>query len=267
MADPTVAQLSLAAAAAAVATAVNAIAGGGTFVAFPVLTGLGGMTEKAANVTCTLGIWPGSASAVLAVRRSVADLPRRMTVAYCLLALVGGGCGAELLEHTSDRTFAFAIPWLLLFATAVFAMGDRVARWAGRGAASAASAAADPATGWAIFVGGVQFILSVYGGYFGAGMGVLTLAGLSLVGLRDLRQVNVLKVLMSTATNLSAAVVFLFGPVQWRFVAPMAVAGAIGGFAGMHVAQRLSRRTLRAVILVVASGLTAAYFWKVYGVR
>ena len=262
MTPSTIAHLSLAAAAAAVATAVNAVAGGGTFVAFPVLTGVGGLTEKAANVTCTLGIWPGSLTSAVTVRRSVAALPRRLTVAYCGLALVGGGVGAELLEHTSDRTFAFAIPWLLLFATTVFALGDRVARWAGRGTHSAA---ADPATGWAVFVGGVQLVLSVYGGYFGAGMGVLTLAGLSLVGLGDLRQVNVLKVLMSTFTNLSAAAVFLFGPVQWRYVGPMAAAGMVGGFAGMSIAQRLPRQVLRAVILVVASGLTAAYFWKVYG--
>ena len=261
---PAPVQLSLVAAAAAVATAVNAVAGGGTFLAFPVLTGVGGLTEKAANVACTLGLWPGSAASVAAVGRSVAALPRRMTVAYCLLALLGGGLGAELLEHTSDRTFYVAIPWLLLFATVVFSLGDRVARWAGREAAGAA-ASAQPHAGWAVFVGGVQFVLSIYGGYFGAGMGVLALAGLSLVGLPDLRQVNVLKVLMSTATNLSAALVFLFGPVDWRFVGPMAVTGAAGGFAGMWVAQRLPRRVLRTVILTIATALTAAYFWKVYG--
>ncbi len=267
MSSPTLSHVMLAAAAAAVATAVNAVAGGGTFVAFPVLTGVGGMTERAANVTCTLGVWPGSAASVVAVRRSVARLPRRMTVAYCGLALAGGGVGAELLEHTSDHAFYLAIPWLLLFATVVFSLGDRVARWAGRGSADAAADAADLHSGWAIFVGVVQFALSIYGGYFGAGMGVLTLAGLSLVGMGDLRQLNVLKVLMSTFTNLSAVAVFLFGPVEWRFAWPMAVAGVVGGFVGMHVAQRLPRKVLRATILTVAGGLTAAYFWKVYGPR
>ncbi len=258
---PTLMPVALAAAAAAVATAVNAVAGGGTFVAFPVLTGVGGLSERAANVTCTLGVWPGSVASAVAGRRAVARLPRRLTVAYVLLALAGGGVGAELLEHTSDHAFYLAIPWLLLFATAVFAAGDRVARWAGRGGGEAAELHG----GWAAFVGVVQFVLSVYGGYFGAGMGVLTLAGLSLVGLGDLRQVSVLKVLMSTATNASAVAVFLCGPVQWRFAGPMAAAGVAGGFVGMHVAQRLPRRVLRATILTIASGLTAAYFWKVYG--
>ncbi len=267
MTHPTLTHVALAAAATAVATAVNAVAGGGTFVAFPVLTGVGGLTERAANVTCTLGVWPGSVASVVAVRRDVARLPRRMAVAYVLLALAGGGVGAELLEHTSDHAFYLAIPWLLLFATVVFAAGDRVARWAGRDARLAGRGSGEAAelhSGWAAFVGVVQFVLSVYGGYFGAGMGVLTLAGLSLVGLGDLRQVNVLKVLMSTATNASAVAVFVFGPVEWRFVGPMAACGVAGGFVGMRVAQRLPRRVLRATILTVASGLTAAYFWKVY---
>ncbi len=261
MTHPTLTQIALAAAATAVATAVNAVAGGGTFIAFPVLTGGGGLTARAANVTCTLGVWPGSVASAVSARRAVGRLPRRMTVAYVGLALAGGGIGAELLEHTSDHAFYLAIPWLLLFATAVFAAGDRVARWAGRGGGGAA---AELHTGWAVFVGVVQLVLSVYGGYFGAGMGVLTLAGLSLVGLGDLRQVNVLKVLMSTATNASAVAVFLCGPVQWRFAGPMAACGVIGGVVGMHVAQRLPRGMLRAAILTIATGLTAAYFWKVY---
>ena len=261
MDHPTLLKVTIAAAAAAVATTVNAVAGGGTFLAFPVMTGVAGLPERVANVTCTLGVWPGSAAAVLAVRRSVAALPRRMTVAYCVVGLVGGAIGAELLEHTSDHTFYLAIPWLLGFATLVFALGDRVAKLAGRGTASAEAVA----TKWVVIVGGLQLLLSVYGGFFGAGMGVLTLAVMSLLGLDDLRQLNVLKVLMATATNAAAVAVFLCGPVQWRYVVPMAIAGAAGGFGGMHVAQRLPRHVLRIIILTIASGLTAAYFWKVYG--
>ena len=258
---PTLSHVLIATAAAAVATAVNAVAGGGTFLAFPVMTGVAGLTERAANVTCTLGVWPGSAAAVLAVRRSVAALPRRMVVGYCAVAAAGGTAGAVLLEHTSDHTFYLAIPWLLGFATAVFALGDRVAAWVGRGTASAAGLQ----TRWVVIVGGLQLLLSLYGGFFGAGMGVLTLATMSLLGLDDLRQLNVLKVLMATATNAAAVAVFLCGPVQWRYALPMAVAGAFGGFGGMQVAQRLPRAVLRATIFTIASGLTAAYFWKVYG--
>jgi uncharacterized membrane protein YfcA len=245
------------------AAGLNAVAGGGTFLLFPVLTGIVKMSEKAANIACTIGLWPGSASSVVAVRRELMQLPRGIVIGYTLICLAGGTAGAELLLHTSEVTFHYVIPWLLLFATLVFAMGKRIARWAGREATAAASHG--HSVGWAVFVGAVQFVVSIYGGYFGAGMGVLTLAGLSLVGLGDIRQINVLKVLLSTSTNLTAAIIFLFGPVQWHYVGPMAVSATVGGFVGMLVAQRLPQGLLRAVILTIASALTAAYFWKAYG--
>jgi uncharacterized protein len=256
------AMLMLVCLAAFIAAALNAIAGGGTFLAFPVLTGLAGLTEKAANVACTIGLWPGSASAVAAVRREFKFLPRYMVLGYTLAALAGGLIGAELLLHTSERTFYYAIPWLLAFATSVFAMGKRIAKWANREAA--AEAGKGHSYLWIGFVGFIQFILSIYGGYFGAGMGVLTLAGLSFVGLSDIRQINVLKVLLSTATNLTAAIVFMFGPVQWHFVGVMALSSTLGGYVGMHAAQRLPEKWLRRVILSIATLLTVGYFWKVY---
>jgi uncharacterized membrane protein YfcA len=248
--------------AAFVASGLNAIAGGGTFLAFPALTGFAGLSEKAANVACTIGLWPGSASAVVAVRRSFSQLPRWMVIGYALAALTGGVLGAELLLHTKEVTFHYAIPWLLAFATTVFAMGERIARWARREAASETDKGHQ--VKWSVFVGFIQFVLSIYGGYFGAGMGVLTLAGLSFVGLGDIRQINVLKVLLSTATNLTAAIVFLFGPVKWHYVGPMAGSSILGGFVGMHVAQKLPQIWLRRAILSIAVLLTCAYFWKVY---
>ncbi len=245
--------------AAFVAAAVNAVAGGGTFLAFPALTQLGGLSEKLANIACTIGLWPGSAASVLAVWKQVKALPRGMVLAYTLVCLTGGAVGAWLLLHTAEATFHYVIPWLLLFATIVFAAGKRISRWAGR------DTVANHSPGWVFVVGLVQFAIAIYGGYFGAGIGVLTLAGLSLVGFEDLKKVNVLKVLLSTATNLTAAVTFLFGPVPWRFAGPMAVASFAGGFVGMHGAQRLPQPVLRAVVLSIASLLTAVFFWKVYG--
>ena len=244
------------------AAGLNAIAGGGTFIAFPALTGLAQLSEKAANVACTIGLWPGAASSVVAVRKELVTLPRYMVIGYTLAALAGGALGAELLLHTPVITFHYAIPWLLAFATTVFAMGQRISKWARREADYESAHA--HSLGWGLFVGFIQFVLSIYGGYFGAGMGVLTLAGLSLVGLGDIKKINVLKVLISTGTNLTAAIVFLFGPVDWRFVGPMAVSSTIGGFVGMQVAQRLPQAWLRRIILSIAVLLTAGYFWKVY---
>jgi uncharacterized membrane protein YfcA len=244
---------------ALVAAAVNAVAGGGTFLVFPALTQWAGLSEKLANIACTVGLWPGSAASALAVRRNLRVLPRAILLGYTVACLTGGTLGAWLLLHTAETTFHYAIPWLLLFATSVFAMGPRISRWAGR------ETAQNRSTRWTILVGFVQFIIAIYGGYFGAGIGVLTLAGLSVLGLEDIRQINILKVLLSTATNLTAAIVFLSGPVPWRLAGPMAAASAVGGFVGMHAAQRLPQTILRAMILTIASLLTAAFFWKVYG--
>ncbi len=127
-----------------VAAGVNAVAGGGTFLMFPILTTTAKLSELAANVACTIGLWPGSASSVVAVQRDIRQLPRRIVAGYALLCLTGGAIGAELLEHTSEKTFHYFIPWLLLFATIVFLMGQRIARWAGREANSAARTAIQP---------------------------------------------------------------------------------------------------------------------------
>ncbi|HTW94634.1 MAG TPA: sulfite exporter TauE/SafE family protein [Tepidisphaeraceae bacterium] len=241
-----------------IAGAVNAVAGGGTFLAFPALTGIAGLSEKAANIGCTIGLWPGSATSVIPAAPRLLRLPRRVVISYMLVCLAGGVIGSFLLRYTPERSFRLAIPWLLGFATLVFSLGNRVARWAGRDGQP-------HSTGWLVFSGCVQFVIAIYGGYFGAGIGVLTLAGLSVSGLGDIQKINALKVLLSTCTNLTAAIVFLFGPVAWRFIAPMAVASAGGGFIGMMVAQRLPQKVLRGVILAVGIGLTGYYFWNVYG--
>jgi uncharacterized membrane protein YfcA len=243
---------------ALIAAALNAIAGGGTFIAFPALTAIGGISEKAANVACTIGLWPGSASSIIPARHELRELPLRVVVTYALICLAGGTVGSILLLVTPARDFSLAIPWLLAFATIVFSMGGRIGEFARRNSQGAHS------RGWVIVVGSVQFLFAVYGGYFGAGMGILTLAGLSLTGLGDMRRLNALKVLLATMTNLAAAVVFLLGPVDWRFVAPMAGCSLVGGIVGMTGAQRLPQKMLRRIILIVATGLTGAYFWKVY---
>ena len=241
-----------------IAGALNAIAGGGTFIAFPALTAIGGISEKAANVACTIGLWPGSAGSIIPARAELRQLPRKIVVIYALLCLAGGTAGSILLLATPVQDFSLAIPWLLAFATIVFSMGGRIAEFAKRNSQGSHS------RGWVIVVGSVQFLFAVYGGYFGAGMGILTLAGLSLTGLGDMRRLNALKVLLATMTNLAAATVFLFGPVDWRFVGPMAGCSLVGGIVGMTWAQRLPQKMLRRIILVVATGLTCAYFWKVY---
>ncbi len=248
------------------AAAVNAIAGGGTFITFPVLTGLAGLSEKVANMTSTVGLWPGTASSVAAGRAEFVRLPRGMLAFYSAISLVGGTLGAVLLLKTSTRSFSLVIPWLLAFATGIFAFSKPIARWAGR-------KHGDRSLKWTLLVGVIQLAVAVYGGYFGAGIGVLTLAGLSFAGLDDIHQMNALKVLLSTLINAVASVLFIWGSFQgvtvdeqinWPIALAMATASVVGGFLGMAFARKVKQDQLRAIVLGVGVLLTSYYFAKNY---
>jgi uncharacterized membrane protein YfcA len=236
----------------------NAVAGGGTFFTFPALTGIGKLTEQAANVTSTIGLWPGGAASVGAARNEFKRLPRGMTITFAAISLVGGILGAILLLFTPTRAFSLLVPWLLAFATTIFGFSRPIARWAGR-------RHGDRSLKWTILVAGVQLIVGIYGGYFGAGIGILMLAGLSFAGLDDIHQMNAMKVLLQTVINGIASVIFLFSPmVRWDLAIPMAAASAVGGFVGITVARRMPQNVLRAVILCVGVVVTALYFAKNY---
>lgn len=252
-------QIVLVSLAAFVGSAINAIAGGGTFVVFPSLTSFGQLTEKIANMTSTLGIWSGQAASVAAARSEFRHLPRAMLYGYAAISLVGGILGSLLVIHTSPAQFRLVIPWLLAFATILFAVSQPIARWTGRHQASTHS------TLWTILIGFVQFAVAVYGGYFGAGMGVLMLAGFSFTGMQDIHQMNAMKVLLGTIINGVACVIFAFGHPAWRFIFPMAVCSSVAGFLGMAVARKIPRQRLRMFILVWGGLMTIVYFVKNYG--
>jgi uncharacterized membrane protein YfcA len=235
----------------------NAIAGGGTFFLFPALTEIGKLSEKVANMTCTIGLWPGSAASVVAARPEFRRLPRGLTASFVIISIIGGTIGAILLRVTSQHTFKLLVPWLLLFATVIFGFSKPIARWAGR-------KHGDRSLKWTLLVGAVQFLVAIYGGYFGAGIGILMLAGLSFAGLDDIHQMNALKVLLQTSINGVAALIFLYGPIDWRLALPMGVMSAVGGFLGIAMARKVPQTALRMVILGLGIALTAAYFAKTY---
>lgn len=245
-----------------VAGVANAVAGGGTFFTFPALTGLAGLTEKAANITSTIGLWPGSAASVAAARPELRRVPRALALRFGAISLAGGVIGSVLLLLTSNEAFRLLVPWLLAFATVIFGFSQRISGWAkkksGRGASVPWLAAA------------VQLVVGIYGGYFGAGIGILMLAGLALSGIDDLHVLNGLKVLLATLINGIAVVIFAAheltgaGSVAWSYALPMAVVSSLGGFAGMAVARKLPQARLRAFILFIGSALTAAYFYQAY---
>lgn len=240
-----------------IASAINAVAGGGTFLTFPALTGIARLSERVANMTSTIGLWPGSAASVVAARSEFRRLPVGMVVAFSFISLTGGGIGAWLLLNTTDREFRLVIPWLLAFATVVFAFSKPIARWAGR-------KHGHRTLKWTAFVALIQIGVAVYGGYFGAGIGVLMLAGLSFAGLDDIHQMNAMKVLLATLINGVAAVVFLFYTIEWRIAGAMAIASIAGGFLGMLGGRKLHPDQLRLLILAVGVALTAYYFYNAY---
>jgi len=243
-----------------VAGAMNAMAGGGTFITFPALTGIAKLTEKAANITSTAGLWPGAAASVFAARSALLALGRRTVLLYSGLGALGGVAGAILLLTTSTTAFAKAVPWLLAFSTTLFATRPVSQRWALRARGVARSPRASSPLVLAIVL-----VIAVYNGYFGAGGGVLLLAGLAVVMPGDLRRINVLKVLVQSTANASAVVVFCFAKIDWGIAATMALGSASGGFLGMRLANRMPARALHGVILVVGATLTVAYFAKAYG--
>jgi uncharacterized membrane protein YfcA len=241
------------------AGAINAMAGGGTFITFPALTGIAKLTEKAANITSTAGLWPGAAASVVAARKALQALGRRTVLLYAGIGVLGGVAGAVLLLTTSTTAFAKAVPWLLAFSTALFAMRPKIQRWASRSKDAATGPGPSSPLTLAIVI-----VIAVYNGYFGAGGGVLLLAGLAAVMPGDVRRINLFKVLVQATANAAAIVVFFSAEIDWGIAAMMAVGSSCGGFLGMRVANRVPARVLEGVILVVGATLSVAYFAKAY---
>jgi uncharacterized protein len=245
-------------AAAFVAGMVNSVAGGGTLVTFPTLVWIG-RDAIAANVTNTAALWPGSLGAMVGFRRELGD-SRRWMVLLTAPSILGGLVGAILLLRTPSGIFAALIPYLILFATLLFAVQEPVMRWLRP--QRAASAAVQPGHGWWAAVG-FQFLVAVYGGYFGAGMGILMLAALGVLGLTDIHQMNGLKNLFAMCINLIAAGYFMvWGPVNWPDAAVMAAGAIAGGYGGAGLARRLGRRVVRRAVVVIGLGMAVSFLYR-----
>ncbi|OYW12135.1 MAG: hypothetical protein B7Z55_18540, partial [Planctomycetales bacterium 12-60-4] len=205
--------------AAFAAGAVNSVAGGGTLLTFPTLIWvLGGTPEAAvlANATSTVALLPGSVGSMWGYRREFLGTGKWIKL---LLApsLIGGMLGSQLLILLPPETFEALVPWLILTATSLLALQPTIARWTGVGQPHQQPTTL---TTWGIV--GFQFLVSIYGGYFGAGIGILMLAALSMIGVDDFHRMNALKALFGTAINFVAAGVFIVGgQVSWAHAIPM----------------------------------------------
>ncbi|MCK6424644.1 MAG: sulfite exporter TauE/SafE family protein [Burkholderiaceae bacterium] len=234
---------------------LNAIAGGGSFLTFPALVATG-VPPIAANATSAVAVSPGYLGSTLGFRAELAALPRALLRIEGALCAVGGVAGALLLLVTPARLFSALVPWLLLFATAVFAFGPRLLAALRRSAGGTAEGAA-PASAGLRRVG--LFVVAVYGGYFNGGLGILLMALYTLAGEARIHTANALKNFNSLVLSLLSVAAFAWaGAVLWPQALAMAASATVGGFAGARLARRLPAAAVRAVVIgtgLVMSGL------------
>lgn len=231
------------------AGAMNALAGGGSFVTLPALIAAG-VPSVAANATSTLALYPGGLASAWVYRgglRQVAGVPVRPMLA---VTLAGGLVGALLLLWTPSSAFDAILPWLLLVATLALAFGPRLAPWLARHARLGAGP-----------ILALQFALGVYGGYFGGAVGLMMMAAWSLLAGADLKALNPARTLMVSAANTVAVVCFaIAGAVRWREALIMGAAAVVGGYLGAHLGRRLDPRLVRAATIALSVAMTAVFF-------
>lgn len=243
-------------AAALLAGAINSIAGGGTLLTFPALVWLG-LPPISANATSTVALWPGSFGSMWAYRGQLHGT-RRWLLWFTIPSIAGGIVGAQLLLHTSASRFDVIVPFLVLGATVLFILQQPLSRRLARRATEehAPASSLPPLSAW-VLAG--QIAVAVYGGYFGAGIGILMLATLGAMGFSDIHRMNGIKNWGAMCINATAAITFaLSGIVIWPVAATMAVGGLAGGYGGARLALRVGQKWVRR--MVVAIGLLA-FLW------
>jgi hypothetical protein len=236
------------------AGAMNAVAGGGTFVALPALIAAG-VPSVQANASSTVALFPGALVSAWAYRSELGPVGTTPLRRLIISTALGGVIGALLLLWTPVRTFDVALPWLLLLATLALGFGRRVGTWL--------------SSHWSIgsfTVIAIQFFLGIYGGYFGGAVGIMMVALWSLLGHHDLRKLNATRTLLLCAANIMAVLTFIIArAVYWPETSIMLVAAALGGYGGAQLGRRASPTVLRMVTLSLTGFITICFFIRAYG--
>jgi uncharacterized membrane protein YfcA len=244
-------------AAAAAAGAVNAIAGGGTLLTFPTLL-LVGTPAVVANATSTLALVVGTAGSWFGYRRQIAAV-RPWLRRFVPVSLLGGLLGGILLTCTEEKVFANMVPFLLLFATVLFLAQGAFRRFAGF--SDEGKMAPHHRAVWAAVL--FQFFVALYGGYFGAGIGILMLASLGFLGLGDIHEMNALKTILNSVINVVAAAWFICaGLIEWPKMVIMTGGALAGYYLGAHFSQRIPQHRVRQIITAIGFAISAVMFYK-----
>jgi uncharacterized protein len=253
MNDPVVDYLVLCLAATA-AGAVNSVAGGGTLLSFPPLLRL--MDAVHANATSTVALMPGSLAGGYGYRKEVGEC-RLLIVRLLIPSVLGGAVGSLLVTRLPPSVFATLVPWLILTAACLFLIQGPLKRFIGTGKHG-------PPSGWttAGVIAG-QFLVAVYGGYFGAGIGILMLSILPFMGTENIHQTNAAKTILAAVINGVTVIIFIAeGVVVWRYALAMAAAAIAGGYLGAHFARKLPAVYVRAIVIVIGFAIGGYYLWK-----
>jgi len=242
--------------AAAAAGAINAVAGGGTLITFPTLLFFK-TPPVIANATSTLALVLGTAGSVYGYRQHFAAV-KHWLWRFVPVSVIGGLIGSALLTHTSDTVFAKLVPFLILFATVLFLAQGAFRRMAGFGAA-------EDHPGRFALLGAIlfQFLVAIYGGYFGAGIGILMLASLGVIGLKNIHEMNALKTVLGSLINVVAAAWFICaGLIHWPKAGVMTIGALLGYYLGSHFSQRIPQHQVRRLITAIGFFLSAVTFYE-----
>jgi uncharacterized membrane protein YfcA len=230
--------------------ALIAVAGGGTFVTFPALV-FAGVPALSANASSAVALFPGSLASAWAFRREILGITEIDMRLFAALSLAGSLAGSLLLLVTPSSIFSGLVPWLMLFATILFALGSfthleklKYIRLGRRGSIT------------------VMFLMAIYGGYFGAGLGFMLLATLTLLGMRDIMAMNGLKLVLATLMSIISVITYsIAGIVDWGAVVPVLAGALAGGYLGARAARHLNPSLLKGFIVALGAALTAFFFW------
>lgn len=239
--------------------ALNSLAGGGSFIVFPALL-MAGVPPVIANASNTYAAMPGYASGAVGFWSDIMKYKDRLWL-YSVIGLVFGYIGAELLLRVSDATFSMAVPWLMLFAVVLFAFGGQINQWV----AARARGGRGMKLAGAVILLALLALISIYGGFFNAGLGVLLLAFLAVAGLTDIHAMNGLKLWISSLIAVVAVIRFAInGSIDWYHGSIALVGVTTGAYIAARLAHRVPTPLIRAAVLIYGLGITAYFFWKAY---
>ena len=234
------------------------MAGGGSFLSFPALLGVGVLPIQA-NATNTVALWPGQFTSIAAYWQDL-KANVRLVIPIVSAALLGGVTGAIVLLRTGQATFMVLVPWLLLLAAGLFAASGPVSSWLKRERVSVAGSRPNLVPLW---IGVV--VVCFYIGYFGAGAGFLMMSALAIFGIQNINQINALKVIATATANGIAVVTFIVEKqIVWKYCLLMMIAAAVGGYLGARYSRGLNPRFMRMLVVSIGLGMAAYFFWKQY---